>query len=108
MLPQRIKKIFFAVWLVGNLLLGLPAVYPACAADETITFRSTAKFAAGVLASVAVHEGAHALVAAATNTDLTWKFGNYNQPLAFTENAASDIKGLALYSAGLLAQLISS
>jgi hypothetical protein len=108
MLLQRIKNTIFLVLLFGALLPILPGVHPACAADEAITARSVAKFAAGVVSSALVHEGAHALVAAATNTDLTWKSGNYNQPLAFTENATSDAKGIALYSAGLLAQLISS
>lgn len=108
MLPQRIKKTVFLFWLVGALLPTLPGVHPACAADEAITARSVAKFAAGVLSSALVHEGAHALAAAATNTDLTWKFGNYNQPLAFEAKASSDAKGLALYSSGLIAQLISS
>ncbi len=62
----------------------------------------------GVISSALIHEGAHALVAAATDTNLTWKVGNYNQPLAFTENATSNSKGVAVYSAGLIAQLICS
>jgi len=108
MLPQRIKKNIFLVWLVGALLLILPGHQPVLAAEEAITARSAAKFALGILASAAVHEGAHALVAAATDTGMTWKVGNYNQPLAFTENASSDSKGVAVYSAGLIAQLICS
>ncbi len=66
------------------------------------------KFAVGVLSSAAVHEAAHAIVAAATDTSLTWKAGNYNQPIAFEESASSGAKGIAIYSAGLIAQLISS
>jgi hypothetical protein len=108
MLPQRIKKNIFLVWLAGALLFVLPGHQPVFAAEETISARSAAKFALGLLASAAVHETAHALTAAATNTDLTWKFGNYNQPLSFTENAGSDAKGVAIYTAGLLAQLICS
>jgi hypothetical protein len=108
MLPQRIKKNIFLVWLAGALLCILPGHQPVFASEEAITARSAAKFAAGVLASAAVHETAHALVAAATDTSMTWKVGNYNQPLAFTENATSNSKGVAIYSAGLIAQLICS
>jgi hypothetical protein len=43
-------------------------------------------------------------VGAATNTHLSWELGNHNQPLAFTENAESDAKGLAVYSAGFISQ----
>jgi len=55
-----------------------------------------------------MHEGAHALVAAATNTHMSWKPGNYNQPIGFTEDVDSDAEGVALYSAGLLTQLGAS
>jgi hypothetical protein len=108
MLPQKIKKNIIPVCLVGALLCILPGQQPVFAAEEAITARSVAKFTAGILASAAMHETAHALVAAATDTNLTWKVGNYNQPIAFTENAASNSKGVAVYSAGLIAQLICS
>jgi hypothetical protein len=108
MLPQRIKKYFCLVWLVGALLFILPGHPPVFAAEDSITARSAAKFAVGILASSAVHETAHALVAAATGTSMTWKVGNYNQPLAFEESANSGAKGVAIYSAGLIAQLICS
>ena len=39
---------------------------------------------------------------------MEWEVGNYNQPIAFTENASSDTKGLAVNSAGLIAQAIGS
>ncbi|HET6488228.1 MAG TPA: hypothetical protein VFG28_00590 [Syntrophales bacterium] len=109
MLLQRIiKRNIFFIGLVGALLLFLPGRQPVFAAEETITASSVAKFAAGILASAAVHETAHALVAAATDTPMTWKVGNYNQPLAFEEKAASNSKAVAVYSAGLIAQLICS
>ena len=108
MLSQKINRKIFLVCLVGALLFIFPGHQFIFAAEETITARSAAKFAAGVISSALVHEGAHAMVAAATNTDLTWKFGNYNQPLAFETKASSDAKGLALFSSGLIAQLISS
>jgi hypothetical protein len=108
MLPQRIKRNIFLACLVGALLLILPGHPSIVAAEETVTARSAAKFAAGVISSALIHEGAHALVAAVTDTDLTWKVGNYNQPLAYTENATGNSKAVALYSAGLIAQLICS
>jgi hypothetical protein len=108
MLPQRIRKNIVLAWLAGALLFITPGHQPVFAAEDGITARSVAKFAAGVLASAAVHETAHALVAAATDTSMTWKVGNYNQPLAFDENATSNSKGIAIYSAGLIAQLICS
>jgi hypothetical protein len=108
MLPQRIKKNCCLARLVGALLTIISLTHPAFAAEEAITARSAVKFAVGVLSSAAVHETAHALVAAATGTSLTWKVGNYNQPLAFEESANSGAKGVAIYSAGLIAQLICS
>jgi hypothetical protein len=108
MLPKRIERNIFLACLVGTLLLILPGHPSIVAAEETVTARSAAKFAAGVLSSAFIHEGAHALVAAATDTDLTWKIGNYNQPLAFEEKSTSSSKAVALYSAGLIAQLICS
>jgi hypothetical protein len=107
MLPQRIKKKYRIVLLAGILITIIPGFRPAFA-EEAITARSAAKFALGIVASAAVHETAHALVAAATDTSMTWKVGNYNQPLAFQESANSGAKGVAVYSAGLIAQLICS
>ena len=108
MLPKRIKRNIFLACLVGALLFILPGHQSVFAAEDAITARSVAKFTAGVLASAAVHETAHALVAAATDTSTTWKIGNYNQPLAFEEKATSNSKAVAIYSAGLIAQLICS
>jgi hypothetical protein len=81
---------------------------PLHAEGGELSASAVAKFAAGIASSMLLHEGAHALVAAATNTHMTWKAGNYNQPIAFTEDASSDAKGVALYSAGLLTQLTAS
>jgi hypothetical protein len=72
MLPQRIKKNCCLARLVGALLTIISLTHPAFAAEEAITARSAVKFAVGVLSSAAVHETAHALVAAATGTSLTW------------------------------------
>lgn len=69
---------------------------------------SVAKFAAGIASSMLLHEGAHAVVAVATNTHMSWEAGNYNQPIGFTEDVDSDAEGVALYSAGLLTQLGAS
>jgi hypothetical protein len=66
------------------------------------------KYTGGVISAFLIHEGAHALVAGVTGTDLTWEFGNYNQPIAFTEHSDSDAQGLAVNAAGLTAQVIGS
>lgn len=77
-------------------------------ADNAITAGSVMKFSAGIVSAVLIHEGAHAVVAKVTNTDMSWEIGNYNQPIAFTENADSDAKGVAINSAGLLSQAIGT
>lgn len=78
-------------------------------ADETeITMLSVFKFAGGVASAFMIHEGAHFAVAKITGTHLDWEVGNYNQPLAFTENAKNDSDGVAVYSAGLVAQVLGS
>jgi hypothetical protein len=101
--PARIAVILAAV---VTFVTFLPA--PAGADGNDITAMAVAKYAAGIASSMLLHEGAHALVAAATNTHMSWKGGNYNQPIGFTEDASSDAKGVALYSAGLLTQLAAS
>ncbi len=63
--------------------------------EESIRFSSLLKFSGGVASAFLIHEGAHALAAGITGTDMTWEFGNYNQPIAFTEHSDSDTKGLS-------------
>ena len=104
----RIKNNVLSVRLLATCLLLLVWSWPAFAADGEITVSAVAKFTLGMLSSAAVHEAAHALVATATGTNTSWKFGNYNQPLAFTENANSDGKGVALHASGLAAQIVGS
>ncbi len=99
----RIAAFFAAILILVPL-----APAPLYADGGGLTATAVAKFAAGVASSMLMHEGAHALVAATTNTHMSWKAGNYNQPIAFTEDADSGAKGVALYSAGLLAQLGTS
>ena len=65
-------------------------------------------FTAGIAAAFSIHEAAHATVAELTGTDLNWEIGNYNQPIAFTGRVDKDSDGLALYSAGLISQVIGS
>jgi hypothetical protein len=95
-----------AAFLAVIIVFSAPA--PLHAGGGETSASAVAKFAAGVASSILLHEGAHALVAAATNTHMSWKAGNYNQPIAFTEDADSDAKGVALYSAGLISQLAAS
>jgi hypothetical protein len=105
---SKIKKkakssVIFAILLTSA--LGIPW---ACAADNNVRYGSVLKFAAGITTAFMIHEGAHAAVAELTGTDMDWKWGNFNQPLEFTEHASSDDKGLAINLAGLLSQAIAS
>jgi len=103
-MPKRIKLI---IGLTGLFIISL-RISPALAFENDITLKSTAKFFGGILAAHCIHEGAHALVAEACDTDLDWEIGTYNQPIGFTEYSDSDSKGLAINSAGLLAQVLGS
>jgi hypothetical protein len=76
--------------------------------EDGITPVSLLKFTGGVISAFLIHEGGHALVAGVTGTDMDWEFGNYNQPIAFTEDADSDAAGLAVNAAGLTVQAIGS
>jgi hypothetical protein len=78
------------------------------AAENGIGLRSVLKFAAGITTAFMIHEGAHAAVAELSGTELDWEIGNVNQPMAFTEYASSDDKGLAINSAGLISQAVGS
>lgn len=99
-IAQKAKRVLPAV----PLFFFLTAPVQECAAEDELTFLSVIKFTAGIASGFLIHEASHALVGAATNTHLSWELGNHNQPLAFTENAESDAKGLALYSAGFISQ----
>ncbi len=97
------KKCILAVFLVialnGTIAWG---------GDRNIRFSSFLKFSGGVVSGFLIHEGAHALAAGITGTDMTWELGNYNQPIAYTEHSDSDTGGFIVNSAGLIAQLIGS
>lgn len=82
-------------------------ISPAAQAEEDL-LSSILKFSAGVVGGALIHEGAHALVAGVTDTKMSWKNGTYNQPVGFTEEAKSKDKGVAVYSAGLLSQVIGA
>jgi len=103
-IPKRIK---YASNLT-ILLIFLIKTTCASAAEGDITYISVLKFSAGIVTAFTMHEGAHALVAELTGTDLDWEIGNYNQPIAFTEHASSGAKGVAINSAGLVSQTIGS
>ena len=101
------EKIKWLMTLIALILFSYKIAY-AGDADKNITSGSVMKFSAGIVSAFLIHEGSHALVAELTDTDINWEFGNYNQPIAFTENAGSDMKGVSLYSAGLISQAIGS
>lgn len=100
--------------LILILILGVAAIWIVCPSNKAfcdeapITIGSLFKFAGGAVSAFMIHEGAHFMAAEITNTNLGWEVGNYNQPLAFTENAKSDSDGLAVYAAGLTVQVVGS
>ncbi len=103
---QRKSKIFLFPSIILLAFLLLPT--PAFSGDNDLTFVSVLKFSAGIAGGALIHEGSHALVATVTGTHLTWEAGTYNQPIGFTENASSKSKGVALYSAGFVAQALGA
>ena len=90
-------------------ILAVPWMSAAHAQDvEESRGMSVLKFTSGVISAYAYHEVGHALAAAATNTDMEWGVGTYNQPLGFTEKADSDSSGFLVHASGLTTQLIAS
>ena len=106
--PQRSQKIWRRLIILICFLGALIEFRPAMAAEKDSVPVAILKYSAGLASAVFIHEGSHALVAGVTNTDLTWEIGNYNQPLGFTAYPTSDAKGVAIYSSGLIAQVIGS
>ncbi len=100
---RRRAPAFLSLLLLIFPVLLLPPL-PATAAEDEGWPLSILKFAGGLASGALIHEGSHALVAAATGTRMTWEFGTYNQPIGFTDHAKSDAKGLAIYSAAFVAQ----
>ena len=94
--------------LSAAVVLSLVGIPDAARSEDSLTFVSVLKFSAGIATSMLIHEGAHFLVAGATDTRMTWKVGTYNQFIGFTEHADSDAKGIAVYSAGLASQVVTS
>ncbi len=80
----------------------------ANAGDDGSSILSILKFSAGVAASMALHEGAHVLAAGFTDTRMDWRLGTYNQILGYTEYSKNNSDALAVNSAGLIVQAISS
>ena len=100
------------LYLTGALILTIFMLSASPARCEYISFKdrmvSMLKFSAGFASGFLIHEGAHFLAAEATGTDMDWELGNYNQPLAFTEETDSDADGLLINSAGLVSQTIGA
>jgi hypothetical protein len=102
--PKSLKNLRHIFGLMPLLALVL-APTSAIPGENDVTSVSVLKYSAGIVTAGLIHEGAHALVAGVTGTHMSWELGTYNQPIGFTENAGNDAKGVALYSAGLLAQV---
>ncbi len=92
--------------IVSIFLFALPC--PAAFAEDASPIGSVLKFTGGVVSAFMIHEASHALVGAAMGKSLSWKAGNYNQPISFTESGLSDEQGVGLYSAGLISQAVGS
>jgi hypothetical protein len=103
--PKIQKGIRYVITLIDVIIISCKMT-SASASEDGVTRNSALKFYAGIAVAFSIHEGAHGLVAELTDTDMNWEIGNYNQPFAFTENASSDGKGVAINSAGLLSQAI--
>ena len=99
------KGIRYVITLIAVIIISCKMT-SASASEDGVTRNSALKFYAGIAVAFSIHESGHALVAELTDTDMNWEIGNYNQPFAFTENASSDGKGVAINSAGLLSQAI--
>lgn len=99
-------------FVVRGLLLGmLLAIFTTASMAQAETWgqkHPLLAFSAGILSSYAIHEAAHTVTAAVTDTDLTWEVGTYNQPLGFTEDAESDSAGAWVHASGLIAQVATS
>jgi hypothetical protein len=80
----------------------------ARAEDHGINYHAVFKFTAGIASAYMIHEAGHFIVAEATGTDLDWEIGSYNQPIGYTESDTSDSAGVAVNSAGLISQGITS
>jgi hypothetical protein len=100
-----LKKIFCIIVLLAAVCCSCRTAH---CQDPGMNLRDWLKFAAGIAAGYGIHEGGHFLAAAATGTDLDWKLGKYNQPVAYEIHTDSEFKGEFVNSAGLRAQVISS
>jgi hypothetical protein len=97
----------FALGMIASIfLLALPC--PPAFGEDASPIGSVLKFTGGVVSAFMIHEASHALVAGAMGERLSWEWGNYNQPIGFTESGLSDEQGVALYSAGLVSQIAGS
>ena len=85
-----LKKILFIVLV----LILLPPT--ALHAENNISFSSIFLFLGGITAGFMVHEGAHALAGALTNTEMDWEWGDINQPIQFTEYSTNDTDGFII------------
>jgi hypothetical protein len=105
MFPTFKKAILLHITLF---LLSFASVQTTRAQEDEAPFISFLKFSAGIITAFSIHEGSHAVVGAITGTDMSWDIGDYNQPIAFTEDAKNDFNGFAINAAGLLSQLVGS
>ncbi len=103
----KFTKVIARISFLMFVIFVLPTT-TANAGDDGPSILSILKFSAGIAASMAVHEGAHALTAGVTNTRMDWRLGTYNQILGYSEYSRNSNDALAINSAGLIVQAIST
>lgn len=103
----KLKKIGTRILIL--LLTSCFSIFTSASAKEANENQfSYLKFTGGLLTAYAVHEAAHIIAGAATNTNMSWAPGTYNQPIGFNERAESNERGLIINASGLLAQTAAS
>ena len=83
-------------------------IVPLHAEENMIDLGGVLKFLGGIAAGYALHEGAHLLAAETNGIHTDWQKGSGSQLIGFYEASESNEDGLALNSAGMFSQIVSS
>ena len=93
--------------IVASILFILVPCGPGAARGADLS--EAAGFLSGAVTAFGIHEGGHAAAAALTGTHIRWGVCRDGQLVGFRESrAASRWSGVGLYSAGLVAQEVTS
>ncbi len=86
------------------MVMGVLLVFPttkAMAAEDSLGYKIF-QFGGGFVSAFLIHEASHEVVALATDTGMSWRLGDMNQPLAFKEGSSTSAAGFAINSSGLI------